>query len=582
MSSSTSRLLRPYLRREWPALGGAGLGSIAIAVAELARPFPLKLIVDRVVEEHDGQGPFELEPSDIRLALFVGLLAVVVAAVDAVADYVVDIRLERAGTRIVHDLRCAAYDRLQQLPLAYHQKRPTGDLVTRVTGDVNAVGDMFTESLGKVVSSALLLVGMLVVSIWIDPILALAAFSVTPLLAEATIRARRRLKAAAREQRASEGQVAALATEALAAMREVKALGTERFEVDRLASRSAEARRAGLAAATVEGRFGGVVDVTGAVGTALVLVLGVFRLAAGAITPGDLIVMTSYVRRVYRPLRELSRQATRIARSLARAERVADVLEADEMLPERRNAHSGPRGPGEIRFEDIRFAYGDRPALDGISFVVQSGERVAVIGPSGAGKSTIASLLVRLADPTGGRVLLDGRDLRDCSLDWVRGEVGLVLQDTVLFGGTVLENLTYGAQADAAAVERAARAAGIHDVAVALPEGYATTLGPRGVGLSGGQRQRIAIARTLLRNPAVLVLDEPTTGLDAASESEVLAGLDRLMAGRTTLIITHSMALARQADRLIVIEGGRVVEEGHPDDLLREDGPLREILEEHP
>lgn len=570
--------MRPYLRREWKALASAAGGSVAIALAELARPFPLKLVIDRIASVH-GTGSFQLTGGDVRLTLFVGVLAVVVASVDAIADYLVDIRLEKAGTRIVHELRCAAYDRLQQLSLAYHQKRPTGDLVTRVTGDVNAVGDIFTESLGTVASSALLLVGMLVVSIVIDPLLAVVAFSVTPLLAVATVRARRHLKAAARKQRASEGQVASMATEALGAMREVKALGTEQFEVDRLASQSAEAREAGLTASTVEARFGALVDVTGALGTALVLVFGVYRLAAGAITPGDLVVLTSYVRRVYRPLRDLSRQATRIARSLARAERVAEVLEADEILPERRNAFRGVRGPGEVRFDDVRFAYGDRCVLDHVSFTVRPGERAAVIGQSGAGKTTIASLLVRLADPTSGRVLLDGHDLRDCRLDWARQEIGLVLQDTVLFEGTVLENLRYGTIADQAAVEQAAKAAGIHDVVAALPDGYATILGPRGVGLSGGQRQRVAVARTLLRNPAVLVLDEPTTGLDQATEAEVLGGLDRLMIGRTTILITHSMALASRADRVFVVDAGRVVQEGRPADLLDEDGPFRRALE---
>lgn len=576
--SPRSRLLRPYLRREWKALASAAGGSIAIAIAELARPFPLKLVIDRIASVH-GKGPFQLTAADVRLALFVGVLAVVVASVDAVADYMVDIRLEKAGTRIVHELRCAAYDRLQQLSLAYHQTRPTGDLVTRVTGDVNAVGDMFTDSLGTVASSALLLVGMLIVSIAIDPMLALVAFSVTPLLGVVTVRARRHLKAAARKQRASEGQVAAMATEALGAMREVKALGTEQFEVDRLTSQSAEAREAGLTASTVEARFGALVDVTGAIGTALVLVFGVYRLAAGAITPGDLVVLTSYVRRVYRPLRDLSRQATRIARSLARAERVAEVLEADEILRQRRHAFHGARGPGEIRFDDVQFAYGNRPVLDHVSFTVRPGERAAVIGQSGAGKTTIASLLVRLADPTGGRVLLDGHDLRDCRLDWVRKEIGLVLQDTVLFEGTVLENLRYGTDAGQAAVERAAKAAGIHDVVTALPEGYATELGPRGVGLSGGQRQRVGVARTLLRDPAVLVLDEPTTGLDVATEAEVLAGLDQLMIGRTTIIITHSMALASRADRVFVVDAGKVVQQGRPDDLLDKEGPFRRALE---
>lgn len=553
------------------------VASLASAAADLARPFPLKLVIDRLFEAHSTR-PFRLTRPDLVLLVAVGVLVLAIAVVDAVASYQVDVRLQRAGERIVHDLRMAVYSHLQRLSIGYHERRPTGDLVTRVTGDVNAVGDLFSESLGTVATSALLLIGMLVVSFLIDPVLALATFAVTPVLAVVTVRFRRRLRSVARHQRAKEGEIASLSTETLTAMREVKALGSERFEERRMLAKSLERREAGIAASRIEGRFTGLVDVLGAVGSVLVLVLGVFRVAAGALSPGDLVVMNSYVRRVYRPLRDIARQASRMSSSMARADRIAEVLAADQVLSDRPGAHHGGRAVGDVALEDVSFCHEpDRPVLAGVSFKIAAGEKVAVVGPSGAGKSTLAALIARFYDPVSGSVLIDGRDMRTCSLSWLRNQVGLVLQDTVLFSGTVAENISYGTEPDRAAIEAAAKAAGAHAFVTALPQGYDTQLGPRGVALSGGQRQRIAVARTLLRDPPVLVLDEPTAGLDAESEAEVVRGLETLMRGRTTVVITHSLALAAGADRVIVVDDGRIVQEGTPHDLLSTEGTFRRL-----
>lgn len=293
-----SRLLRPYLARHWLALAFAGLASLAIALAELARPFPLGLAVDHLIGD-SARGGFALDAADVELLAGIGLLVLAIAGVNALAGYLADLALRRAGERITHDLRTATHEHLQRLSLGFHERRHTGDLVTRVTGDVNAVGALFSESLGTIVQAVLLLVGMLVVSLVIDPVLALAAFAVSPILAVVTFRFRRRLKAAARRQRAREGEIAALTGESFAAMREVKASGTEVFEHDRLERKSEERRDAGMETYLIEGRFTGVIDMLGAVGAALVLVVGVLRVASGAISVGDLIVMHSYARRMY-------------------------------------------------------------------------------------------------------------------------------------------------------------------------------------------------------------------------------------------------------------------------------------------
>jgi ATP-binding cassette subfamily B protein len=559
------RLLRPHVGGQRSVLAVGALSTAFLAVAELAKPFPLKLIIDRLLAENGAPRPFRVDGDDLLLLAGVAGLVLVISAVDALASYQMEIRLRRAGESVAHALRVAVYAHLQRLSLSFHERRQQGDLVARATGDVHAVGQLFSESLGALASSALLLVGMLVVSFLIDPVLAGAAFSVAPLLGALTFQTRRRVKAVARRQRAKEGEIASLATETLSAMREVKALGSERFERDRLERISEERQETGLEAARIEGRFAGAVDVLGAVGAAVVLVVGVFRVASGAVSPGDLVVMASYARRVHRPLRDLARQAGRVGRALVRAERVAEVLASDDVFEELPNAHRGPRARGELELDSVSFSYTpERPVLAGLSLRIPAGQKVALSGPSGAGKSTVAALLARFYDPDAGRLLIDGRDLRECSLSWLRAQVGLVLQETILFTGTVAHNIAYGTAAGRREVVRAAKGAGAHSFIVELPDGYDTVLGPRGVALSGGQRQRIAIARTLLRDPPVLILDEPTAALDEHSEADVLAGLEALVEGRTTVIITHSPALARWAHRVLALEGGRVVGDGSP------------------
>ncbi|MGH2996782.1 MAG: ABC transporter ATP-binding protein, partial [Gaiellaceae bacterium] len=331
-------------------------------------------------------------------------------------------------------------------------------------------------------------------------------------------------------------------------------------------------QRAGIVSAKIEARFTGVIDVTGAIAVGLALAVGVWRVTGGHLTIGELAVVVAYASRLYRPLSTMAKHGSKISKALARGDRIAEILGADEVLEERPNAHKGPRATGEIQFDRVVFGYTpERVSLHGVSFLVPAGQRVAIIGRSGAGKSTVAALVARFYDPQEGTVLLDGRDIRDCSLRWLRTQVGLVLQESVLFTGTIAENIAYGIKdADREAVVEAAKAAGAHDFISEMPDGYDALIGQRGVGLSGGQRQRIAIARMILRNPSILVLDEPTTGLDLQSEAEVMQGLETLMRGRTTLMITHSPALTRTAHRVIEIEAGEIARQGSPAELAAE------------
>ena len=569
------KVLRPYIKRHRWTLVGASACTIVLTVATLASPWPLKFVIDHLIER---ERPFALSGGDLALLAVVVLAILLIAAVRALSEFYSEIWLKGSGEQIVHDLRVALYDHLQRLSLSFHDTQKKGNLVTRVTGDVNSVGQLFSESLGEIVSAVLLLIGMAVVSVIVDPVLALAVLGVSPVLFFVTSRYKGRLKELARRQRVEEGEIASLADESLSAMQVVKAFGSERFERSRVERRSESRLAIGVLLSRTEARFGGLIDVLGAVATGLVVIVGVMRVAAGRLTPGDLVVFTSYASRTYKPLRDIARQLGKVSRSLVRADRVAEILATDTRLEDRRGAYSGGRASGDVELRDASFSYtGGRPALIDVSLTIPHGSRIAIVGSSGAGKSTLGALIARFYDPTSGTVSIDGRDARDCSLSWLREQVGFLLQDTVLFSGTVAANIAYASDAPFSEVAEAARVSHANGFIAELPAGYETELGPRGVGLSGGQRQRIGIARVLLRNPPILVLDEPTSGLDALSEAEVIDGLYALMEGRTTIVITHSIALARTADRVLVLENGRIVEDGPPEQLMSGGGTFNRL-----
>ena len=567
----TMRVLRPFLFRHWRSLAGAMLCTATMTAASLATPWPLKLAIDHIAERAAGGSQFDLTTDDWWLLAALAASVLVIAAVGAVSSYYVDYWLNRAGERIVHALRVATYAQLQRLSLAFHARRHKGDLVTRVTGDVNAVGTLFADTLGALASAILMLVGMFVVCVILDPILTALVFLLAPPLYFVIRHYQQKVKEAARKQRAKDGEIASLATEALAAMPVVKAFGTEQFEHDRVERSSEERLVVGVQAVRLEARFGGLVDMIGAISTALILGLGVVSVAQGRITAGTLVVFVAYSGKLYKPLRDIARQTTRWARTMARLERIGEILRCDEVLEERGGRSSRPSRPasGDIRLEDVSFRYApDRWAVRGVDLHVPAGHTVAVVGASGAGKSTVGALVARFYDPTSGVVRFDGRDTRECPLDWLREQVGVLQQDTILFSGTIRENIAYGREAPAWRIAECAELAGATEFIASFPEGLDTVLGPGGAGLSGGQRQRIGVARVLLRDPPVLVLDEPTTGLDAESERRVLDGVFSLMNGRTTLFVTHSMPLARSADLVVVMSDGRIAEVGPPEELL--------------
>src|SRR3954467_5940924 len=408
-AGGANKLMKEVVRRHWPALGGAALSTVLMTVADLAQPWPLKYLIDNLVTGRSI--PFTITSSDVRTLILIAAAVVGIAMLDAAATYTGDLWLKRSGERIAHELRLQMYGHLQRLSLAYHDRRQKGDLVTRLTEAANSVGTLFSDNLGAIAQAILTLVGMIAVSIAIDPTLGLAMVAVAPVLAVVTVHYRREVRLAARRQRKREGEIASLAAESLSAMRVVKAFGGERYEAERVYERSEERRQQGVYAANVEAKFGGAVDVLGAVAVALVLVLGAYRTASGAISVGDLVVIAQYARRMYRPLSDLAKQSTKASRAMARAERVAEVLGADEVLEDRPGAYAAGRAEGEVELRDVAFHYDpDRPALEGISLRFPAGARIAVVGPSGAGKSTVGALIARFYDPTSGQVLTRVRD----------------------------------------------------------------------------------------------------------------------------------------------------------------------------
>ncbi|MDA0184840.1 ABC transporter ATP-binding protein/permease [Solirubrobacter phytolaccae] len=554
--SSGAKILRPYVLRQWRALAGATGGTAILALAELAKPWPIALIVDHVIA--DRAAPFS---PDTTLLLAIGAMILAISVAESASTYFTGLWLQSAGERIAHQLRVAIYDHLQRLSLAYHQRTPKGDLLTRVTEDVNDMGELFSDTLGEMLQSALLALGMTVVLLFIDPVLALLSLVTAPLLVIISFVFRRKVRDRARRQRRHEGDLASIANEALSAMTVVKAFGAESQESERVRSRSEQRMGVGVEVARLQARFDGTVGVIRALATALVTVVGVLRVSKGELSVGDLIIFVSYTRKASSPMRSFAREAAKLTAALARADRIAEVLTEDDVIEDRPHAYKGGRARGEIELRDVTFQYaGERPALHDVSVHLQAGQRLALTGPSGAGKSTLAALVARFYDPTSGRVLIDGRDARDCAQEWLREQIAVVLQDTVLFTGTVRENIAYGSEAREEDIVDAAKAAAAHTFIQQLPDGYDTELGPQGTGLSGGQRQRLGIARTLLRDPPIIILDEPTTALDQDAEDQVMHGLDRLMRGRTCILITHSARLASTADQILELDHGRITE----------------------
>ncbi len=557
--------LLPYVRPHRARLAVAAVLTLAYIGVGLLRPWPIKVLIDQVIlGKHWGMLPGWLDPgSHPDRLLWVSCLAILVlAGLAGLLGYFRTVLVAVAGQRVVAKLREDLHDRLLQLSLAFHGRQRSGDLLVRIAGDTVMMRQLLVEGLFAVGQELLMVAGVLAVMTVLEPLLALLAALVVPLIVGLMYVYGRRLRATARRQRKKEGQIGAAINESLSAIPVIQAYSLEEQAAKRFASRNRKSLKAGVAGARLEAKLSGWTEVAIATGVTLTLLVGVGKVRAGALSPGELLVVLSYVRALYKPLRKAVTRSSRLFKSAACGERVLKVLDTrpDLELPE----EPVPLGilEGELRFENLSFSYpGKGRVLEGLDLRIRPGETVGLYGPNGSGKSTLASFVPRLRDPELGRVLLDGKDLRALDLAELRRAVAVVFQDTLLFDGSLRENLRMGRpEASDEEIERAAEEAGVTEFAARFPDGLETEVGERGVALSGGQRQRIALARALLRDAKVVILDEPTAGLDAKSEANFAERLLRKLRGRTVLLITHDKKLAGRLDRVLRLENGRAVE----------------------
>ncbi len=573
---------RPYLRPHRHKLGGAIFLSLFYTGLRLLEPWPLQILFDQAVlgkkTNFLGVNPLELLGGDRQLLLAVSALSVLVlAALSGAVYYTQSILLAAVGQRIVQDLRKDVFHQMQRLSLPFHRKATSGDLLMRLTGDMVMLRDMILASLVTVMTQTLVLVSVIALMATVSLKLTLVAIVLAPLLYFLFYFFRSRMIDAARQQRRREGYLASSLEEVLLAIPMIQAYTAEAKEDERFRQLCKKSARAGLRGARLEAGMQRMVDITIAVGTCLVLWFGTREVLAGHLTPGHFLVFLAYLRSVYRPVRGISKVTERTARASAAAERVLEVLHAKREVKDARDAVLASPLHGEIAFDKVSFAYEDGTvALRDVSFHIRPGERVALVGPTGAGKSTLFALILRFYKPAEGEVRIDGRRTKAYTLESLRRQIALLPQDPFILGTTVRENLLYGdPDADDARLWHALEAASLEEFVRTLPNGLDTVIQARGQSLSGGQKQRFAIARAVLKNAPILLLDEPTTGLDARSEREVLESLERLRHGRTTLTIAHRFSTIRSADRVLVLEQGQLVEDGPPEKLLSQDSLFR-------
>ena len=574
----------PYIRPQSRLLLGAFLTLMAETAMRLLEPWPLKLIFDRVilpssfnVHSHNIEALSGLSPLMVLTLLSVALIAIAVAR--GAAAYFSTVGMAIAATHIMSDIRAEMYAHIQRLSMSFHTKAKSGDLITRVTYDVERLREVTVVAALPLVTHFLTMFGMIAVMFWMNRELALIAIAIFPLFALTTATMSRKIHKVARSQRKREGAMAATAAEAIGAIKVVQALSLQDFLGKSFAKNNKKSLKESAETQRLRAGQERLVEILVAIAQALVLWRGVQLVLSGQATPGDLLVFFTYLKVAFKPMRQLAKYTGQIAKAVASGERIIDLLEKVPDVRDVKGAKPAPAFQGDIRCDRVTFAYGpDQGVLRGLSFHAKPGEQIAIVGPSGGGKSTLVSLLLRFYDPIEGGVCIDGRDLREYTLSSLRQQISIVLQDSVLFSASVRDNIAYGTlggkveKVTDAQIEAAARLANAHEFIIQLPQGYDTVLGERGSTLSGGQRQRVAIARAAIRNAPIVILDEPTTGLDSASEATVGEALNRLTQNKTTFWISHNLRTVQQADNMLYIEQGRILERGTHSDLMQQDG----------
>lgn len=578
-----NQIVMAYLRRVRKQLLFGVICIFGTTAMALVAPWPVKFIFDQILL--DKPAPTWLGPlagylhggSMIALVTLAASL-VLVALLTGIFSYYQQFITSRLGYQVVHTLRGELFEHLQRLSLTFHNRARTGELMTKITSDTNMLKDVYAEYLLTFATHSLTVVAMFAVLLAIEWKLGMIVMLSFPVLFLLLFFVLRRVKRSARKQRSNEGKLASRVGEMLTAVSLVQAFGRERYERERFDEESALSMEESIRTARMEAAATRLVEIVTALGAAIVLVFGGLQVLGGWMTPGDLLVFAAYVTNMYKPVKNMARLSARMSKASASAERINDILEIEPEISDPPDAIAAKTLRGNITFENVSFSYdGGSQVLKDVSFSIPAGQRVALVGASGAGKSTIANLIIRLYDPTAGRVLIDGVDVRHYQRESLRHQIGVVLQETLLFGTTIRENIAYG-RPDATDFEIVAAARNVYadEFIESLPEGYDEILGEGGSTLSGGQRQRICLARALIKRPGILIMDEPTSAVDA--ESEALIREVVRTQHKTTLLIAHQLYSVQDADHILVLKDGRLVEQGTHAELTRLGGYYCELF----
>jgi len=567
------QMVRPY--KKWLLI--IFLAMAIETLMSLATPWPLKILIDNVIGTHklphwlgwmDTIFPGENKK---QLTAVIAVSVIIMAAIGSLASYLDNYFTESVAQYVANDLRRRIYHHLQQLSLAYYDTHQTGKIISTITSDVSTIQDFASSTLMNIVVDIFTIIGMLAIMLYINAGFTLVAICVTPFLLLFVARFKKVMKKATHEVRKDQSNMLAVIQQGLESIRAVNAFGRQDLEENKLKQVSLETVGAALKARRVKSVLSPVVTITVSVCTALVLWHGADLVLNGVMTVGALTVFLWYMNKFFSPVQDLAKMTSTIAQATVALERIQAILDTDTIIKQKSGAVKPGILKGDIVFDKITFAYTEGvPVLHELDLAIKSGQRIGICGPTGCGKSTVVSLIARFYDATGGKILIDGRDITDFSLDGLRSQIGYVLQDTALFFGSVRENIAYGrANATEAEIIEAAKLANAHDFIAQMPHGYDTLVGERGLTLSGGQRQRIGIARAIVRNSPILILDEPTAALDLESEEIVMDALEQLMEGRTVITIAHRLSTIRDADKIFVLNKGKVAEEGSHDELIQ-------------
>ncbi len=573
MISLLRTLIRPYRANLFFIL----CAMLVQTLMSLAAPWPLKIVLDNVVGSHKLPSWLDnvLKPvlagsSKMQIAAAAAAMVVVIAMVGALASYIANYYTESVGQWVANDLRMRTYHHLERLSLGYFDSHQTGALLSTITTDIQTIQGFASSSTLSIVVDLLTILGMLGIMFWLNWDFTLIVVAVTPFMLVMASRFKNVVKKATHEVRKQQSNMVAVVQQGLESIRVVKAFGRQDLEQEEIGKVSRATVDAALKARRVKALLSPMIAIIVSLCTAIVLWRGSSLILTGTMTAGALIVFLSYLTQFFKPVKDLATITNQIAQTAVGVERVRGILDADIIIPEFPDALDPQAFRGEIEFDDVAFAYAsDAPVLQRVSFTIKPGQMAGIVGATGGGKSTIVSLIPRFYDPTAGTVKIDGVDIRQYKLQAMRNQIGYVLQETVLFRGTIRDNIAYGrAGATQDEILEAARLANAHEFIARMPHGYDTMVGDRGETLSGGQRQRIGIARAIIRNNPILILDEPTAALDTESERAVIEALERLMRGRTVITIAHRLSTIRNCDKILVLKEGVVAEEGTHDELL--------------